>query len=52
MRIELLHDVGNDLKGAVIVADDRRAQRLIATGYATAVVEDVKPGKGTRCRKD
>lgn len=39
MTIRLLHDVGNDRKGAVIVVDDRRAHRLIRTGYAEDVAE-------------
>lgn len=43
MWVRLLHDVGSDLAGAVIDMDDRRAGRLIATGYAAPapIVEKV-----------
>jgi hypothetical protein len=34
MKIEILQSVGDDLKGAVVDVDDRRALRLIRTGYA------------------
>ena len=36
MTITLLHQVANDPKGAVLVVDERRAERLIRTGYAVA----------------
>lgn len=34
MRIKLLQAVGDDPKGAVLEIDERRAQRLVRTGYA------------------
>jgi len=37
MTIRLLQAVADDLKGAVLDVDERRAQRLILTGYAVAV---------------
>lgn len=37
MTVRLLAAVADDAKGAVIVMDDRRAQRLIRTGYAVEV---------------
>jgi hypothetical protein len=43
MRIRLLHQVANDPAGAVIEIDDRRALRLIQTGYAKEVAEPKKP---------
>jgi len=39
MTIRLLQPVADDPKGAVLVVDERRAQRLIRTGYAEPVVE-------------
>lgn len=39
MTVRLLHDVANDREGAVIDMDDRRAARLILTGYAERVVD-------------
>lgn len=40
--VRLLANVADDPKGAVIKIDDRRAQRLIRTGYAEAVVLTAK----------
>ncbi len=37
VRIKLLAQVADDQKGAVIEVDERRARRLIQTGYASAV---------------
>lgn len=34
--VRLLAPVGDGVKGAVVVLDDRRAQRLIQMGYAQA----------------
>lgn len=51
MTIRLLYNVGDDQKGAVITVDDRRAQRLIRTGYAEAVAP-VTPPPARRQRKD
>lgn len=36
MRITLLHAVGDDAQGAVLDVDERRATRLVRTGYAVA----------------
>lgn len=47
MTIRLLYSVGNDPQGAVLTVDERRAQRLIRTGYAE-VVEDPLPVKSKR----
>jgi len=48
MTIRLLHDVGNDRLGAVIVVDDRRARRLIHNGYAVSagLVEETATAAG------
>ena len=54
MTIRLLHDVGNDRLGAVVVVDDRRARRLIHNGYAVLaglvdeVHEHTSPAVGDR----
>lgn len=40
--IRLLANVANDPKGAVIHVEDRRAQRLIQTGYAERAPETPK----------
>lgn len=40
--VRILASVGDDQKGAVVAINDRRAQRLIRTGYAERV-EDDKP---------
>lgn len=45
MTVRLLANVADDQKGAVIVVDDRRAQRLIRTGYAVEV-------KGKKAHKE
>lgn len=37
MTITLLHQVANDPEGAVLDVDERRATRLIRTGYARPV---------------
>ena len=37
MRIQLLAAVADDPKGAVLDVDERRATRLIRTGYAKAL---------------
>jgi hypothetical protein len=39
MTIRLLHDAGNDRKGAVLSVKEDRARRLIRTGYAEPVAE-------------
>ena len=44
MTIRLLQNVADATEGAVIEMDDRRAQRLIRTGYAEAVQVD-RPAK-------
>lgn len=36
MTIKLLHNVGDDQKGAVLDIAEDRARRLIRTGYAEA----------------
>lgn len=46
MRIQLLHAVGDDMKGAVLDVDERRAQRLLRTGYA--VLAPVPPAPPAR----
>lgn len=43
MTIRLIYPVANDPKGAVIVVDDRRAKRLIRTGYAVACPSHERP---------
>lgn len=40
MRIQLLHPVGDDPAGAVLEVDERRAQRLVRTGYAVETATD------------
>jgi hypothetical protein len=45
-----LHDAGHDRKGAVIVVDDRRAQRLVQMGYAE-VVPTPAPSKRKRAEE-
>ena len=37
MRVQLLHSVANDPKGAVLDVEEGRALRLIRTGYAKVV---------------
>lgn len=50
MRIRLLHPLGNTAAGAVIEKDDRRAQALIAMGYAEPAPDAEKPVKPQRGR--
>ncbi len=45
MTVRLLHQVADDPAGAVLVVDERRAQRLIRTGYAMEVKEKPKKEK-------
>lgn len=44
MTIRLLHQVADEQAGAVIEVEDRRAQRLIRTGYAEAMTEGASDG--------
>ena len=45
MTVRLLAAVADDTKGAVVVMDDRRAHRLIRTGYAVEVKTKAKKDK-------
>lgn len=50
MRIRLLHALGDTAAGAVIEKDDRRAQALIAMGYAEPAPDADRPVKPQRAR--
>lgn len=48
MRIKLLQSVGDDQKGAVLEVDERRAARLLRTGYAVEAPAPAAPRKDKR----
>jgi hypothetical protein len=52
MQIKILHSVGDDLKGAEIDVDDRRAFRLIRTGYAVEVKRIDEPPRLKKAKDD
>jgi hypothetical protein len=45
MRVQFLANVGDDAKGTILDIEDRRAERLIRTGYAKAAPLPKKAGK-------
>jgi len=47
MQIKILHALGDSPKGAVVDVDDRRALRLIRTGYAV----EARPEEPPRLKK-
>ncbi len=45
MRVKLLANVANDLKGDVITVTAESGEKLIRTGYATTAAEEPKKVK-------
>ena len=54
MTIRITHQagVGEWANGAVVVCDDRRAQRLIMVGYAEQVADEPVPVKKKKPAKE